>query len=131
MKHDITTSEDIKLLLDSFYEKVLVDDIIGYIFTEVAQIDLPTHMPRLYAFWEMALLSKGGYDGNMMTPHIQLHKKEPLRDAHFDQWKKLFYETIDTHFEGPIAQMAKDKAHAMSYLLRMKTTASDKPGFIQ
>ena len=41
MKKDITTSEDIRTLIDAFYNKVKVDEVIGYIFNDIAQVDWP------------------------------------------------------------------------------------------
>jgi hemoglobin len=130
-KPDISSFEDIKLLLDTFYAKVLKDDLISYIFTDIAQIQLETHMPHLYAFWDTVLFGTANYKGNPVLKHIELDKKEPLTDAHFTQWKKLFFETIDELFEGKKAAFAKEKATAMEFLMKMKIDASRKPGFIQ
>ena len=41
---DIATREDIEKLVDGFYAQALKDPVIGFLFTEVAQIDLPTHL---------------------------------------------------------------------------------------
>lgn len=131
MLEDIQSTNDIKLLLDKFYEKVLRDEIIGYIFTDVANINLPHHMPILYSFWESILLGIAGYNGNPILKHIELNKKEALTDEHFIQWKKLFFETIDENFQGPIANLAKEKANAMQWLMQHKIALSEKPGFIQ
>jgi len=40
MKKDIETEADVKLLVDTFYAQVLKDDVIGFIFTDVAKISL-------------------------------------------------------------------------------------------
>ena len=74
---------------------------------------------------------RDSYKGNPVLKHIELDKKEPLTDAHFAQWKKLFFETIDELFEGKKAAFAKEKATAMEFLMKMKIDASRKPGFIQ
>ena len=131
MKPDIQNSHDIKLLLDTFYSKVLKDETIGYIFNEVAKINVIHHMPILYSFWESVLLGMATYKGNAMLKHIELNKKEPLTDAHFAQWKKLFFETIDELFEGKIADMAKEKTNALQFLMQHKIKLSETPGFIQ
>ena len=131
MLEDIQTPNDIKLLLDQFYAKVLHDETIGYVFTEVAQINLPHHMPILYSFWESILLGIASYNGNPILKHIELNKKEALTDMHFTQWKKLFFETIDENFQGPIANLAKEKANAMQWLMQHKIAMSEQAGFIQ
>ncbi len=131
MNPDITSPADIKLLLDTFYAKVLKDHTIGYIFNDVIQINMETHMPRLYSFWESILFGSANYKGNPILKHIEIDKKEPLTDIHFAQWKMLFFETIDELFEGKKALLAKEKASALEFLIKMKIVASRKPGFIQ
>lgn len=130
-KPDITTFDDVKLLLDTFYKKVLKDDIIGYIFLDVAKINMETHMPHLYAFWDMVLFGTANYKRNPILKHIELDKKEPLTDIHFAQWKKLFFETIDELFLGKKADLAKEKASVMEFLMKMKIADSHKKGFVQ
>jgi hypothetical protein len=45
MKPDITHRSDIKRLIDTFYEKVKADSVIGYIFNDIAHVDWPKHLP--------------------------------------------------------------------------------------
>ncbi|MBL7708386.1 MAG: hypothetical protein JNJ86_04910, partial [Chitinophagaceae bacterium] len=52
MKKDITSREDLLILVTLFYEKLLADDSISYIFTDVAKIDLSHHLPVLVDFWD-------------------------------------------------------------------------------
>ena len=66
MKKDISTSEDVKTLVDAFYNDVKSDPIIGYVFTDVAKVDWEEHLPRMYKFWEFALLGNAIYKGNPM-----------------------------------------------------------------
>lgn len=110
MKKDITTSEDIKTLIDAFYHKVKVDEVIGYIFNDIAQVDWPKHLPRMYAFWEFLLLGMDTYKGNPMEVHQKLHKMVPLTEEHFTRWLLLFHETIDENFHGLVAQDAKNRS---------------------
>ncbi|MEZ5046066.1 MAG: group III truncated hemoglobin [Chitinophagaceae bacterium] len=128
---DITNEEDIKFLLDNFYQKVLKDHQIAYIFTDIAKINLQEHMPRIYRFWESVLLHKAGYSGNPILTHIELDKKVKLKDEHFEQWKKLFVETLDQHFEGANVLLAKQRVDAMIFLMKMKINDAQKNGFIQ
>ena len=131
MKPDIQNAADVKHLVDTFYTKAIHDKIIGYLFTDIAKINLETHMPTMYLFWNAVLFGEGGYRGNTIAKHIELHRKEPLTDIHFAQWKKLFFETIDEFYEGKIANLAKEKANAMIYLMQFKIDMSEHPSFIQ
>lgn len=131
MKKDIQQREDIVLLLDTFYRKVLADDTIGYIFTDIAKIDISHHMPILYDFWSSVLLGEASYRGNPILTHISLHKKVPLEDLHFERWQSLYEETVHELFEGVVAQQAIDKVKQMRFLMQMKIKDASHQGFIQ
>ncbi|MEO6131957.1 MAG: group III truncated hemoglobin [Saprospiraceae bacterium] len=107
---DITTEEDIKILINAFYDRVKQDDVIGYIFNEVANVNWSHHLPRMYAFWEFLLLGGESYQGNPFEVHRKLNEKVPLVSAHFDRWLELFNKAVDENFTGLNAEEAKNKA---------------------
>lgn len=117
---DIQNSEDIKLLVDSFYKKVIQDEQIGKFFTQVVSLDFDAHMPTMYAFWGNVLFASGNYKGNPMIKHMALSQKEMLHPAHFQQWLLLWTETIDQLFAGNKAEEAKLKANQIAELMEMK-----------
>jgi hemoglobin len=119
-KKDITQKEDIQLLVDSFYEKVLKDETIGYIFTDVAKLNVPEHMPIMYDFWSSVLLGTTAYKRNPMDKHFALNEKEPLKKEHFDRWLELWFETVDELFTGEIAKEAKNRASTIGRLMLFK-----------
>ena len=47
---DIATRGDIELLMNTFYERLLADENISYIFTDVAKLDIKTHIPVIADF---------------------------------------------------------------------------------
>jgi hemoglobin len=110
MKHDIATESDIRLLIDTFYDKVKEDDVIGYIFNDIANVDWAHHLPKMYAFWSFILLGADSYQGNPMQVHRALHEKVRLTEAHFDRWLSLFHATVDELFEGALADEAKNRS---------------------
>jgi len=112
--NDITTSEDIKHLINSFYEKVKKDDKIGFIFNNVAQVNWEQHLPKMYAFWEFLLLGQESYKGNPFEAHKKLNEKVNLTREHFDQWLNLFHQTVDEHFSGLNAVEAKNRARLIA-----------------
>lgn len=118
--NDITTREDVELLVDQFYAKVLDDHKLGYIFKDVAKIDLKNHMPTMYDFWESTLFHKTLYRGNPMKIHLDLNEKEKLKKAHFDQWLRLFNETVDQFFTGEKAELAKTRALSIATVMQIK-----------
>ena len=120
MKKDIETQADVKLLVDTFYAQVLKDDVIGFIFTDVAKISMEKHMPIMYSFWEAILLGNNGYQGNPMSKHFMLNKKTPLLPQHFERWKELWFKTLEELFEGERATEAKTRANTIAYLMETK-----------
>lgn len=55
MKADILNLCDIKFLIDSFYEEVKKDVLIGGIF-HCAVSDWKKHLEKMYTFWQTVLL---------------------------------------------------------------------------
>lgn len=119
-KKDIQNREDIEILVNSFYEKVLSDDVIGYIFTDIAKIDLAKHMPVMYDFWETTLFHLGAYKGNPIQVHQNLNAKTPLTKTHFERWITLFNLTIDELFAGEKAELAKTRARSIATVMQIK-----------
>lgn len=122
MKHDISQPEDVKLLVDTFYEKVRRDEVIGYIFDDVARVDWAHHLPRMYAFWEFLLLNRDTYRGNPIEPHLRLSEKIALTAEHFDRWVALFHASVDELFEGENATAAKFRGYAIAETWKPKFT---------
>ena len=59
--HDIQNQDDLYLLVDEFYKRLLSDESIGYIFTDIVKIKLEEHLPILVTFWSQGILGTGGY----------------------------------------------------------------------
>ena len=130
MKKDIETITDIQLLVDTFYEKVKADAVIGTIFTELVKVNWEKHLPVMYKFWENSLFYTGSYEGNPMELHKHLNRAIPLSAAHFKQWTLLFTTTVDELFEGTTAALAKQRAKSIATVMQIKilaeSTAADK-----
>mgnify|MGYP003578272911 CR=1 FL=1 len=127
MKTDIRNRDDIKKLIDAFYTRVRADDTIGYLFNDVAKVNWEQHLPRMYDFWEGILFQTGGFTGNPMTAHMQLHQQSPLSKEHFDRWLQLFRQTVDELFEGDNAGLAKQRALSIATMMQIKISSSNDP----
>lgn len=129
---DIETRSDIEIILRSFYEKAFEDDKIGYIFKDVAKLDLAEHLPIIADFWEMILFGtvnfQAKYGRSPMQKHIELNEKEPLQREHFTRWLNLFYLVIDENFAGEKADMAKLRAKAIANTMFMKVSEGNFAG---
>ncbi len=118
MKKDIQNIEDVKLLVNTFYEKVQHDDLIGTIFNEKLEDRWPEHLEKMYQFWQTILLDEHTYSGRPFPPHAHL----PVEEKHFARWKQLFYKVVDSLFEGPVAEEAKRRADKMAIMFLSKIT---------
>jgi hemoglobin len=121
--HDIETRADCERLVRTFYGRALTDPIIGFLFTDVAKLDLEAHVPRITSFWETILLGSQTYGGGAFRPHALLHAKAPLRRAHFEQWLSLWTSAVDELFAGERAELAKAHARrvASAFLQRLQS----------
>ena len=128
---DIDNTEDIALLVDSFYKRVLQDDVISHLFTTVVKLDWEIHIPIMNRFWNTVLLGSGTYSGQPMKVHMALNSKSPLHEKHFERWLALWSETVSSLFEGDRAERAKNQAKMMAHLIQQKIELSKRPGFIQ
>ena len=120
MLTDLEDRTDIELLVNSFYNKVKVDEKIGPFFNDVARIDWNKHLPTMYDFWEMTLLHKGDYKGNTVRVHQALNERSPLRKEHFEHWVSLFQSTVDELFKGVNAELAKTRALSIATIMQVK-----------
>ncbi len=127
MRTDIRDRADIQHLVDTFYTKVRADETIGYLFNEVAKVNWEEHLPRMYDFWENIVFQTGGFKGNPMVAHVQLHQKSPLSAAHFQQWLKLFVSTVNELFEGDNAELIKQRAQSIATMMQIKVHSSNDP----
>lgn len=120
MKKDIENDDDIKLMVDTFYQKAVKNNLLGPIFNDVAKVNWEHHLPIMYSFWASVLLGKAGYVGNPMDAHFRLNQKVKLTDTDFNTWKDLFIQTVSDLFEGEIANEAKKKAISIADLMFFK-----------
>lgn len=120
MKLDISNREDLVNLMKAFYTKALVDENIGHYFTQVVQLDMEKHLPRITDFWETVVFDTGKYQGNTMKIHEDLHEQSPFASAHFTRWIDLFKATVDEHFAGENAEKIKSRAISIATVMNLK-----------
>ncbi|MBJ7330392.1 MAG: group III truncated hemoglobin [Solirubrobacteraceae bacterium] len=123
--HDIETRDDIERLVRAFYGRALEDEIIGWLFTDVAKLDVEAHVPQIASFWETVLLGVKSYNGSPFPPHYDLHMKAGLKPGHFARWVALWETTVDELFSGERATMAK--AHALRVAQAFSRRLQDYP----
>jgi hemoglobin len=120
MKKQIASREDLVVLMEAFYRRLLVDEEIGHFFTRVVHLDLERHLPRLVDFWESVLFQSGGYAGDPMAVHIHLNGLHALTGRDFEVWLGHFEATVDGLYEGEVAERAKQRARSIAMLMQIK-----------
>jgi hemoglobin len=108
---DLLTQEDIRLMVDSFYDSVNKDNLLSPVFNDHAHVDWQHHLPKMYDFWNTILFTRGNYKGSPFEKHIGL----PVEKEHFDRWLHLFEENIRLHFKGPNTEEAIQRAKVIGF----------------
>jgi hemoglobin len=65
-------------------------------------------------FWETLLLDVWTFHGGAFRPHLELHKRAPLRHGHFERWLYLWRMSVDDLFVGARADKAKHRAERIA-----------------
>jgi hemoglobin len=120
MKTDITTRDHIEILVNEFYDKVRGDELLAPVFSHV---NWPHHLPIMYNFWSSMLLGDQSYRGNPFAKHLPL----PIGAEHFDQWLKLFRETVQENFEGQKAEEVLMRAESIAGIFQARMGITPSP----
>ena len=116
MVKEIEDIEDVKLLVNTFYDKIRVDSLLGGIFNAILEGKWDKHLPIMYRFWQTVLLKQHTYQGSPFRPHAKL----PVEKEHFERWLKLWHETLDENFVGEGVVLAKKQAGVMAEMFMHK-----------
>jgi hypothetical protein len=108
--HDLTCSSDIRALIDAFSQAVYNHEVLGTVFRDIFR----DSMPEFCLFFEMLLIEN--------RCRCQLPNSWPvglkINAGNFSLLLELFEETIDLHFKGTMASLAKQKAGHMSAIFQ-------------
>lgn len=115
IKTDILGDAEIKTMVDSFYEKIRKDSLLGPVFNSMID-DWSKHLPTMYSFWGSMLFRKGEYCGNPFAKHFNL----PIQKEHFSQWLKLFEATLDENFSGEVTEHARSAAKSIAHSFQVR-----------
>jgi hemoglobin len=112
-KKEISDTRDIRLLVDTFYERAKKDELLAPIFANRFHYH---GLDPLYTYWQTILAKE---DPKVEIPFPK-HADLPLTHQHFDRWLSLFHQTVDDLFIGEVAEKAKFRAIRMSEVFRYK-----------
>lgn len=128
-KFDIAGREQIEQLVNTFYQRVKSDAVLGFIFERVALTNWETHLPRMYAFWETVLFRSGDYTGNPIAAHAKLVPQTEMGRLQFDHWLHLFRRTVDDLFAGEKTEHLKRCAEDMANVIYSRINKVPDPRF--
>lgn len=118
---DIQNREDLKQIVQLFYEKLLSDDKINHFFIKFRDSrTLSEHLAILVDFWDNIVFYSGTYQRNAMAPHLMLHKESPMKTEHFEIWLNHLSTAVDEHFKGDNCQILKTRALSIATVMRIK-----------
>jgi len=106
------SKENIRTMVNTFYVKILKDDIVGPFFIAKLGDDMNNehwlpHLDLLVNFWASIALGDTDYRGNPFAPHTQLGE---LKRETFEQWLVLFSETLDEVYVPSVAAQFKERS---------------------
>ena len=110
---DISSRADIELLINTFYDKLLIIDEMKSPFEG---LDFKNHIPNIVSFWSFVLLDEEGYKTNVFDKHTHL----PIKLHMFEIWLNTFNNTVDSLFKGEKAEMAKQRATTLTFTFKSK-----------
>jgi hemoglobin len=117
---DILNQDDLYVLVDEFYQKLLSDKSINYIFNDIVKIKIQEHLPILVTFWSQAILGTGGYTNNLTDIHLKIDQLEHLTPELFKIWLAHFYATVDENFIGENSEKIKTQALSIATIMQIK-----------
>ncbi|MFN3528865.1 MAG: group III truncated hemoglobin [Bacteroidia bacterium] len=120
MKTDIKSRADIERIVQHFYHELLRDEGMNFYFGEAFRAKLPDHLSRMCDYWENSLFHTGNYQGNPMISHQHLHQQKKLEPEHFMNWLKCFHASIDSLYEGFMADQLKLRSRNIGYLMQAR-----------
>jgi hemoglobin len=113
---DITTGNDVGVIVGRFYRSLIADPLLGPLFERYG-VDWPTHIPKLERYWEHVLLGGTGSPVNTIAAHGPVQRATPFGRQLTDRWVELWEETIDDLYVGPVAERAKQRARDVARAL--------------
>lgn len=117
---DISTRNDIEILVAYFYGKLFSDDLLKPIFVETVMMHLRTHLGTIADFWDSVLLDTNVYRGNVTEAHYKIDESFALNKEEFERWLFHWKNSVDELYSGEKAEMAKYRAQTIADIMQYK-----------
>lgn len=116
---DLADRDDVETVVRAFYRRALCDPALEPVFTAAA-LDLETHLPIMCDFWQTVLFRAGLYHRNLLAVHLEVDGLAALTPPRFARWLALWDATVDEHYAGPKAELAKVQAGRIAASMRRR-----------
>jgi hemoglobin len=124
--HDTIDEPALKRLVETFYDRVRTDALIGPVFNDAIG-DWPEHLGKLQAFWSSVMLTSGRYKGQPLPAHIRHGAR--IDGAAFERWLELWKQVTDEQFEQSVAARFQEKAGRIAESLQLGIRFASGEGF--
>jgi len=116
MAYESVDRANVELLVRTFYDRILRDEMLSPFFIRALGSDLNggkwyEHLRTLDSFWLLMMNGEFGYKGDPFPAHAFLG---PLTRAHFEQWLKLFKQTVEELYTPEISAKFYKKADILA-----------------
>lgn len=116
MQYQTITKKNIRIMVDRFYSKILKDEMLAGFFIEklgdeMISDEWQEHLNKLTDFWASIILGDTAYSGQPVKPHMHM---EGLKRETFQQWLKLFFETVDRFYAKEAADTFKTRSEMIA-----------------
>jgi hemoglobin len=121
MAKDISSREDIKLIISKFYDLLLADEkMIPFFIDIVNDKSLEHHIDIISDFWNDILFDTLTYQSNVMQKHLNKDAFVKFEKEHFTIWISYLFEVIDYNFEGNNCGKMKSRAQSIATVMQLK-----------
>tara|TARA_E500000318_G_scaffold17776_1_gene18100 strand:+ start:46108 stop:46542 length:435 start_codon:yes stop_codon:yes gene_type:complete len=114
-EHPSVTTDEIRVMVERFYEHARDDELLGPIFAQRVQ-DWDTHYDTMTRFWSSAVLRAGTYSGRP----IEKHRIEGLTTQHFVNWVERFTHVVEHEFGPERAEVFIELSKRMAASIAMR-----------
>lgn len=114
LPHELS-EEVVRRLVQVFYARARSDLVLGPIFEKHVGHRWEAHLSALVDFWSSVALMSGRYSGKPHLAHVFLG----LVPEDFEQWLRLFEETVSEVCQGRTATFLMDRAHRIADSLQI------------
>ena len=116
MQTDKITRENVRMFVMQFYVKVFNDDIVGPFFIAKLGDDMSNetwteHLEIIVGFWTSLAFGSPKYSRQLFLPHTKLGN---VKRETFEQWLKLFGETLDEVYVPKVSNLFKERANIIA-----------------